>query len=120
MTQLQLELGGQVRVIKFSMGTLKFIGELLGTDPLGFGEGITENPGRLYEMVKTIVHAGLLQQYKSDKKNVDFTADDVDDWVSDLDTATSMEVISYYAKAFSANGESDDPNVSKVKLITKN
>ena len=119
MTQVQLELGGETRTLKFSMGTLKFIGELTGSDPLAFGAGITENPGRLYDMVKTIVHAGLLQQAKSSKQNVGFTADDVDDWVSDLDTATAMEIIGHYSKAFSA-GEGSDPNVSKVTVVTKN
>jgi hypothetical protein len=101
------------------MGTLKFIGELTGGDPLGFGTGITENPGRLYEMVKIIVHAGLLQQYRSEKKNRDFTADDVDDWVSDLDTPVAIELIGHYAKAYSAEGS--DPNEQKkVTVVTKN
>jgi hypothetical protein len=119
MTQIQLELGGELRTLKFSMGTLKFIGELIGSDPLSFGAGITENPGRLYDMVKTIVHAGMLQYAKSNKQNVGFNSDDVDDWVSDLDTATAMEIIGHYSKAFSA-GESDDPNVKKVTILTKN
>ena len=119
MTQIQLVLGGETRTLRFSMGTLKFIGELTGSDPLAFGAGITENPGRLFDMVKTIVHAGLLQEAKSAKQNVGFTADDVDDWVSDLDTATAMEIIGHYSKAFSA-GEGDNPNVKKVTVITKN
>jgi hypothetical protein len=119
MTQVQLVLGGETRTLRFSMGTLKFIGELTGSDPLGFGAGITENPGRLFDMVRVIVHAGLLQECKSTKVNVPFNADDVDDWVSDLDTATAMELIGHYSKAFSAEASSD-PNVKQVTVVTKN
>jgi hypothetical protein len=70
-------------------------------------------------MVKTIVHAGLLQEAKSAKQNVGFDAEDVDDWVSELDVATSMEIIGHYSKAYQA-GEGTDPNVKVVTLITKN
>lgn len=119
MTQIELELGGQKRTLRFSMGTLKFIGNLTGSDPLAFGTGITENPGRLFDMVKVIVHAGLLQECKSVKANADFNEEDVDDWVSDLDTSAAMEIIGHYSKAFSAE-ESNDPNVKRVTVVTKN
>lgn len=118
-SSVQLQLGGQERTLKFNMGTLKFIGELTASDPLGFGADIATNMGKLFDYTKTIIHASLLSDYKSRKANVDFTADDVDDWVADLDTTTALELIGHYSKAFSAS-EGGDPNESKVKVLTKN
>jgi hypothetical protein len=122
-TLLQVELGGEQKVLRFNFRVLKIIGEITGKDSLGFGQGITEDQGRLFDMVKTIVHAALLAQYRSEKKNVDFTAEDVDDWVGELEIAEAMEIMGHYSKAYSR--ESDDPNESRVKalvtpVLTKN
>lgn len=88
-------------------------------DPLGFGVDIATNMGRLFDYTKTIVHAGLLADYKSRKANVEFTADDVDDWVSELDTTTALELIGHYSKAFSS-GEQDPNAAKRVTVVTKN
>jgi hypothetical protein len=70
-----------------------------------FGSDIATNPGQLYRMVEVIVKAGLYMDAEKNHRNVDFTDDDVEEWVSDLPTSGAMKLISAYTDAFNAKEE---------------
>ena len=97
---MTLFLGGMERGLKFNFGTLRFLGEITDSDPLKFaGSG---NPSDQFKFVKSIVHAALLSNYLSLKKQPDFTDAEVTDWVSDLNMEDATKVTQAFTLAFSA------------------
>ena len=99
-----LELGGQRRGLKFNFGTLRFIGELTGNDPLLLAQAST--PKEIFNQARIIVQAGMMSNYLSLKKEVDFTGEEVADWLSELPINTVMEVVTAFSKSFA--GEATD------------
>ena len=102
-TYMTLFLGGLERGLKFNFGTLRFIGELSGNDPLL----MTTTAGAMDQFTQSriIIHAALLSNYLSMKKQVDFTEAEVIDWVSELSMQQVTEVIQVFTGAFAVGGE---------------
>lgn len=103
---MQLPLGGKQRGLKFNMGTLKFIGELTGGNPLNFNVDTNDLSG-IYNTAKTIIHAALLSNCLSKRENADFDAEDVDAWVSELSMHESTAVLNAFAAANQSEPEPD-------------
>jgi hypothetical protein len=106
---MQMELGGTVRGLKFNIGTLKYLKEITGVDPVDY-RAESNKMEDLIPFATRILHAALLSNLLSKKEDPDFTAEDVDAWVTDLTVADLTEVIHRYNEIFgvqkpSANGE---------------
>lgn len=106
-TYMTLFLGGQERGLKFNFGTLRFIGDLTGSDPLLLAGA--SNVGEQFKYVKTIIHAALMSNYLSMKKQIDFTEAELIDWISELSMEQATSVTTAFAAAFSveATGKAD-------------
>lgn len=83
---LQLQLGGQLRTLKFNNWQKEALGNILGKDPLQAGKTLSkkakESP---LEAVSDLVYTGMIGAYRSRKADVDFTEADVFDWVGEAD-----------------------------------
>ena len=106
---LQLELGGKVRGLKFNIGTLKYLRELTGLDPMDF-KAESNKFEELLPYATKILHAALLSNLLSKKEDRDFTSEDVDAWVNELSVSDLTTVILKYNSIFeipqaAANGE---------------
>jgi hypothetical protein len=106
---LSLELGGVQRGLKFNIGTLKCLKDVTGLDPTDFKAESTKFSD-LLPYAEKILHAALLSNCLSKKELADFTADDVTNWMDELDIPTITMVINLYNGIFtvptpSANGE---------------
>lgn len=112
---MQVQLGGKPRGLKFNMGTLRFIGELTGNNPLTFDFSATDMTA-IYNTARTVIHAALLSNCLSKRENADFDAEDVDAWVSELSVGQSTEILNAYA---AANEVEKEPETGKKKLKVK-
>lgn len=106
---LQLELGGKLRGLKFNIGTLHFIQELTGTDPFEF-QAASTSFNDLIPYVTHIVHAALLSNCASKKEDPDFTGQNVDEWVNDMNVPILTDIVALYNAIIAvpkatANGE---------------
>jgi hypothetical protein len=82
------------REMKINLGRFyfqKFYGETTGEDPLNSSD-IALKPEKQFDWVVATVYAGLLTDYKVHKKEIDFTKQDVQDWVGVL---TENEVVRF-------------------------
>lgn len=106
---MQMELGGKVRGLKFNIGTLKYLKEITGVDPVDF-KAESNKMEDLIPFATKILHAALLSNIAIKKESPDFIADDVQTWVDDLTVVDLTEVIYKYNEIFTlpkptANGE---------------
>lgn len=109
MTQY-IEMGGQNRPIRFGFSGLYQYERQTGRSALAdfaeFQQGIEKvSVIRLMELV----HSGLLAGYKAEKKEIDFTIDDVADWVDD---SVLKQVFDAFALSFppdEGNGQQGKP-----------
>ena len=102
---MTLNLGGIERGLKFNFGTLRFLGELSGKDPLL--TATTNDFKSQFDQGRMIIQAAMMSNYLSMKKEVDFTEKDVIDWVSELSVSEVAEVLNTFTKAFAFGGEAD-------------
>ena len=106
---MSLEIGGRVRGLKFNVGLLKCLEQIIGSDPLEY----KSQSGSFVDILPfaiNITHAALLSNCLSKKEAPDFTAEDVEQWVNDLSGFELTDIISRYNGIFnqpkpSANGE---------------
>lgn len=106
---ITLELGGISRGLKFNIGTLKYLKDVTGIDPMEY-KVETNTFAELLPYATNILHAALLSNCLSKKEQPDFTAADVQGWVDDLSVSDLTEVILKYNEIFvspkaQANGE---------------
>lgn len=96
--QLKLILNGQERTFEFGkMWFLKYYGEATGNDPLNATD-ILIKPDQQFDFVVNSLYAGLRTQCKVEKREPDFTIDDVRDWVGGEDTEFSVEFIKKFSE----------------------
>lgn len=98
---ITLQLGGQARALNFGvMGFLKHLGIIVKADPLDlFSEGFSTDPEKAYKVNLAVIHAGLLADCDVRSVTADFTSEQVDKWVSCLETT---EVEGLVLRAFAA------------------
>jgi len=105
---LSLELGGKPRGLKFNVGTLRCIKDIVGIDPFDF-KIQSESFADIMPYAEKIFHAALLSNSLSKKEAADYTTEDVTDWFNELDMPTITDIINRYNSIFSAstsaNGE---------------
>jgi hypothetical protein len=106
---LSLELGGKVRGLKFNIGTLRCLEQVAAVDPLNF-KAESDKLSDLLPYAEKIFYAALLSNCLSKKEAPDFTADDVTEWLNDLDVPIITDIINRYNGIFlttkpSVNGE---------------
>jgi hypothetical protein len=86
MNQIEFKIGGENR--RFNFG-LKFLGDVLShfnTDMGGFGELIDKNPFQTRPAILYFAHCASVQR---NQKPVNFTLEDVIEWVDEIDNGIS-------------------------------
>jgi hypothetical protein len=104
---IQVELGGKLRGLKFNMGTLRILGELTETDPLKLTTDASEVK-TLYGYLKNIVYASLQSNCLNKKEVVDFSEQDVQSWVDELEYSDSLTILTAFGKAYNTEKEGND------------
>jgi hypothetical protein len=98
---IRLELGGKERGLPFKMGTLRKLKGLTNSDPYGFLSSINVNDiDDQAKIVSTIIHACLLASCESKKESPDFTVEDIEVWINDLDANDWADVINAFIRAY--------------------
>lgn len=106
---MTLCLGGKDRVLDFGKWYFtKFYGEAAGSDPLNTTD-ISINPSVQFDFVVNIVYAGMKTHCKAEKVDIDFTREDVEDWIGVKETVEVQEIITEYASLNSVVGEAPAP-----------
>src|SRR5688572_8042388 len=99
MGYLNIEIGGEKRGLKFDIGTLKCLQDLYNIDPFTF-KAETNGLAELLPYATKIVHAGLTRNAAIKKSGEAFTAEQADEWVSDLDIPTLTDIVTAYNEIF--------------------
>jgi hypothetical protein len=97
--QMNLDLGGTTRTLRFNVCTLQCIQEITGQDPLHF-KVQSEKWADILPYAINLVHASLLSEYKSKRQQPDFTDEDIKAWVDDLSANELTDVINNYNAIF--------------------
>jgi hypothetical protein len=98
---ISLELGGKKRGLPFKMGTLRKLKGLTNSDPYGFLSAINVNDvDDQAKIVSTIVYASLLANAATKKEDVDFTKEDIDLWIDELDLVDWATIINTFVRAY--------------------
>ena len=103
---LQLEIGDQVRGLKFNMRTLDFIQQLTGKDPFTF-RAASNDFKDVKEYALVIFHAALLSNCASKKEEPDFKAEEVAEWFHELNPSDVWLIVNTLSEPVEtpANGE---------------
>lgn len=109
---MSLELGDKTRGLKFNIGTLKCLEEVAGIDPLEF-KAESDKLSDLLPYGEKILHAALLSNCLSKKEAADFTAEDVAQWLNELDIPTVTEIITLYNGIFRTPTQATNGEVGK-------
>lgn len=110
-TYIQVNLGGQLRGLKFNLGTLRHIGDITGNDPFKFIVNVSEYDPFMKDF-RVIVYAGLLSNYDSMKREPEFTQEEVRVWVDEIDNMReALRIVNAFSEAYkteSVSGEGDE------------
>jgi hypothetical protein len=106
---LQFDFGGKILGAKFNNRTINIIGELTGVDPLTFVPK-SETWTDLLAYTGVLFHAALLSNLATKKEDPDFDAEQVKEWLLDMDTAQVYYINQVYQQSLNptivtANGE---------------
>jgi hypothetical protein len=107
---MTLSLGGKDRKLNFGKFWFqKFYGQATGSDPLN-STSLVLMPEMQFDFVVNIIYAGLRTQYKADKKQEDFTKEDVENWVGDKESDEIVILINDYTTLTTVkSGEAEAP-----------
>ncbi len=89
----EINLGGKIVTLRFNNWQKEALGKLYGTDPLEAGRKMQE---RLEESILLVscdlIYTGMVGNYRVQLKDIDFTIDQIVEWVADADNADIARV----------------------------
>jgi len=94
---LEVTLNGEVKQLKFSNYSLETYTRISGSD-IGNIKEIGENYSQL-QMVADLIYSGLTGYYRSKSLIIDFSYEDVVEWVDDLNYETQLQVIKTFTES---------------------
>lgn len=98
---MSLELGGKNRGLPFKIGTLRQLKGLIEGDPFDFlSAKVSGDLDEQIEVVALIAYASLLANAKTKKEDPDFTKQDVQDWMDDLDFEQVVNILNFFKRAY--------------------
>jgi hypothetical protein len=103
---INLDLGGEKRGIKFSMGTLEHLESITGEDPYKFAIR-TDNVKDFLRDATIVIYAGLLSNSDAKREEPQYTKEDVSTWVRDLGFSEIMSILQVYQKAYSSTASQE-------------
>lgn len=100
---LEVKLGGEVKQLKFGNYALEVYTKLTGSD-IGTIKEVGENYSEL-DCTTDVAYAGLVGNYRVKGKVVDFTIDDVREWIDDVDFQTQAQILTAFYNSILAKSE---------------
>ncbi len=94
---IEVTLNGEVKQLKFSNYSLETYTRISGSD-IGNIKEIGENYSQL-QMVADLIYSGLTGYYRSKSLIIDFTYEDVVEWVDDLNYETQLQVTKCFTES---------------------
>lgn len=95
---IKATLGGQQRTIDVGkFWFVKFYGEVTGNDPINSSSFIL-TPEKQFAFVVHVVYAGMLTDYKVNNRDVDFTLQDVENWIGASEDDVIAPILESYIK----------------------
>lgn len=104
--RLTLQVGKKSYDLLFNFGSLRFIKDVTGTDPLKFSFD-TDDYDSLSYGASVLMYAGLLSAAEEKKKAIDVSLEDVKEVITVMTTGQIVSVIKSwgYSKRIDASGE---------------
>ena len=108
----EIKLGGKTRPISYTINALIEFEELTGIDMVG---GTREDRAKLTKLknVRALAFAGLKHGAKAEGKEVDFTVEDVGDWISFNDGSVEQIMNAYRKDQPESTGEIENTETEK-------
>jgi hypothetical protein len=94
---LEVTLNGEIKQLKFSNYSLETYTRISGSD-IGNIKEIGENYSQL-QMVADLIYSGLTGYYRSKSLIIDFSYEDVVEWVDDLSYETQLQVTKCFTES---------------------
>lgn len=94
---IEVTLNGEVKQLKFSNYSLETYTRISGSD-IGNIKEIGENYSQL-QMVADLIYSGLTGYYRSKSLIIDFSYEDVVEWVDDLNYETQLQVTKCFTES---------------------
>jgi hypothetical protein len=94
---LEVTLNGEIKQLKFSNYSLETYTRISGSD-IGNIKEIGENYSQL-QMVADLIYSGLTGYYRSKSLIIDFSYEDVVEWVDDLNYETQLQVTKCFTES---------------------
>jgi|GEM_PF-2186593 len=96
---VEIQIGGKYRTIRFNNWQKEALGKLYGADPLEAGQKMVERWGdSLLSLAADLVYTGLIGDYRVKLKDLDFTREQVMEWVGDADDKELATVINTWSE----------------------
>jgi hypothetical protein len=106
---ITVNLGGKQRTLDVGkFWFTKYFGEARGEDPLSISDLLNKPEGQ-FDFVTSLVYAGLRTSYKVSKTPEDFTKEDVESWIGEMESKDVAELVDKYVNLVSAPGEAPAP-----------
>ena len=84
--RIEILLGGKLRTLRFNLYAKEELGRIYGQDPLqALRTMVAEWKEQPMRAMRKLAYAGLVGAYEAAVKDVDFTAQDVAEWVGDAE-----------------------------------
>jgi len=95
----EIQLGGKYRSIRFNNWQKEALGKLYGADPLEAGQKMLERWGdSMMSLAADLVYTGLIGDYRVKLRDIDFSREEVMEWVGDAQNEDLATVINAWSE----------------------
>lgn len=96
---VEILLGGKYRSIRFNNCQKEALGKLYGADPLEAGQKMMERWGdSTMSLAADLVYTGLIGDYRVKLRDIDFSREEVMEWVGDAKNEDLAQVINTWSE----------------------
>lgn len=96
---IEIQLGGKYRTIRFNNWQKEALGKIYGTDPLEAGHKMMERWGdSLVSLAADLVYTGMIGDCRVKLKDVDFSREQVMEWVGEAKNEDLAQVINTWSE----------------------
>ncbi len=102
------------RILRWNLGTLKYIGIASKNDPFDFNVNFVKME-EAFKICRLVTYAGLLSNLDYLGEEPDFTEADVDRWVGAWDLPTAVKIIQSFSAAMTLEPSGEEGNNTQGK-----
>lgn len=113
--EIQVEIGGQLRTLKFGMNTTIAFGQLHADGPLDFSHLFATNP---LLGLRDMTYCGLLMRRADNELPTDFSPELVGDWIEDMEQDEWNRVQACMTSNLTPGKKQPDPTATATAKAT--